>query len=399
MRTKDRYNKQFTPSGGYTILRWGYAIPLLAGAMALRGIPDHPGAGLRGLFQTHSSPAPATTPFLQLTVRTPDGQEAVYTGEKEIHQALNALHPPKKQKAASRHKQEGTEKKTDSVPHSVTTVKNAYIKAQMRTLTDNDPIPYELMTRLAQSESGFDTKAVSNAGAVGLLQLMPKTLLELLYKHKDLLPAKYRAAADAVELRRKNQKQWEKDQKNVAPIFGYSVRAGYNEKKVMNLARNPEVSIILGREYIRTISEELQNNVQERLGNLVRTVAAKYTPKTMKNYARRVVSMRRHLSRPLNYADIKVGYVFGPSGGADFLVALSDPEKGGHRALDYASRSTVNSNPGLFYADPETRTKPRSIKWLYQHFTEKLGNDILPKDLSRPQAAKTVVATTEKPSP
>lgn len=399
MRTKDRYNKQFTPSGGYTILRWGYALPLLAVAMALRGIPDHPDTDLRGIFQTHSSPAPAAAPSLRLIVRAPDGQETVYAGEAEIRQALNTLHPPKKQKSAAHHKQGGeTKGKTASVPEK-TTAKNAYIEARIRTLTDNDPIPYELMTRLAQSESGFDTKVVSNAGAVGLLQLMPKTLLELLYKHKDLLPAKYRAAANAVELRRKNQKQWEKDQKNIAPIFGYSVRAGYNEKKVMDLARSPEVSIILGREYIRTISEELQNNVQERLGNLVQAVEAKYTPKTMKDYTRRVASMHRHLNRPLNYADIKVGYVFGPSGGADFLVALSDPAKGGHRALDYASKSTVNSNPGLFYADPETRTKPRSIKWLYQNFTEKLGNDILPKDLSRPQTAKTVVATTEKPSP
>ncbi|MBQ3081780.1 MAG: lytic transglycosylase domain-containing protein [Clostridia bacterium] len=49
----------------------------------------------------------------------------------------------------------------------------------IRNYCDKYDIPYELLAAVIYTESGFDEKAVSRVGAVGLMQLMPSTAEEI----------------------------------------------------------------------------------------------------------------------------------------------------------------------------------------------------------------------------
>ncbi|MCB9990887.1 MAG: transglycosylase SLT domain-containing protein [Rhodospirillales bacterium] len=255
------------------------------------------------------------------------------------------------------------------------------VQTTLKQLTDNHPVPYDLMLRLAASESGLDIDAKSGAGARGFLQLMPATQLQLMYEHKDQLSPEAAAIADNVEKYRKNQKAWQKDPENVRPIYGYRIKKGADKQAVYDLAYDLNASITLGREYVASFTERLGQKFHARLGTLVQKIEDGYSDKTMRDFSQRLTAMKEHLTRPLNYADVKTAYVFGPSGGARFLTALADPKKHDHRALDYARSATVASNPGLFYADPATRKVPRSVKWVYDHFVSKVGNDPLPGEM------------------
>ena len=49
----------------------------------------------------------------------------------------------------------------------------------IKTYGDKYDIPYELLAAVIYTESGFDEKAVSRVGAIGLMQLMPSTAEEI----------------------------------------------------------------------------------------------------------------------------------------------------------------------------------------------------------------------------
>lgn len=52
----------------------------------------------------------------------------------------------------------------------------------IRCYGDKYDIPYELLAAVIYTESGFDEKAASGAGAVGLMQLMPSTAEEIAWR-------------------------------------------------------------------------------------------------------------------------------------------------------------------------------------------------------------------------
>jgi hypothetical protein len=259
--------------------------------------------------------------------------------------------------------------------------------------THNDPISYDLLTRLAASESSYNNAAVSTSGARGLLQFMPSVQLESIYKYGHLLPDKHQDAVNNVE---RYTKRYVTVKGEKRPVLGYRIKDGANEKAVMDIIEDQYVSAILGREFLREQLTRVQNNFPSKLEGLTGAIKRKYNEDTLPNYKGRILAMEEEQSRPLVGADVKAVLFLGANGATDFLVALADPEKHGHRALDYARDATVRDNPYTFYKDGANRKHPRSIKELYDRWTNMMGDEPLPDSLKRP--VQTSVASISPPN-
>jgi hypothetical protein len=346
----------------FNILKWG--VRFTAATAIAYGLTQL-GSGIKNDFNQASHPEHGKE--LELVIQTPDGHRT-YNDPDSITSALSNL--PFKQSA-----------------QPLSAEQHLALYRQYSPLT-------HIMDRLIFSESGNDPDAVSHTGARGLGQFTGATFLEQLYRNKDKLPDSYDTITDNVIKYRKNQKQWEKDKRNVRPIWSYKVKDGYDKDRVMNLAHDPVVGEILSTEFVKNLVEQARDRgrLEGSLSTLISAMenSGKYnTPEG----AARIDAMKEHLGRPLTSADIKTLYVFGLSGGIEALVAYADPVKANHRASDYTKSHVVKSNPDIFYyRDSNGNRHARSLAQLRDYFVERVGDIPVPKALNSTQLTQFISA-------
>jgi hypothetical protein len=262
------------------------------------------------------------------------------------------------------------------------------LRARIEKYTRNDPISFTLVDRVYGSESGYKNSSVSSTGARGLVQMIPSTQLEYMYKFKHLLPQKAAEAAEHIKFER-----------------GFYKVEGVSEASVLNHIWDERVSRVLGQEFIRNVAQTLKETLRAKLQHDIREVERTYNGPDKQA---RLTEMRHHLARPLNFTDIKFGYVLGPGnpkkpedpgGAANLLAAYADPyiRNQHHRASDYVSKAAAEANPTLFVSrSPIITGKDEKAKlknvWShsydlaqsYNHVSSYMGPDILPDDVSRP---------------
>lgn len=347
----------------FNILKWGVrftaATAIAYGLTQLN--PD-----LKDDFNQASHPENGKD--LELVIQTSDGSNT-YSGSDSISSALSRL--PFK----------------NSANKPLSADQHLALYRQYSPLT-------HIMDRLIFSESGNDPDAVSHTGARGLGQFTGATFLEQLYKNRDKLPDSYDRITENVVKYRKNQAKWEKDKRNVRPIWSYKIKDGYDNDTVMDLAHDPVVSEILSTEFVKMLVKQARDDgrFESSLSRLIRAMenSGKYNSAEGQS---RINAMKEHLDRPLTSADIKTLYVFGLSGGIEALVAYADPLKASHRASDYTTSHVVRSNPDIFYYhDSNGNRHARSLAQLRDYFVERVGDIPVPQTLNSSQLTQFMAA-------
>ncbi|SHJ03566.1 lytic transglycosylase domain-containing protein [Pseudobutyrivibrio xylanivorans] len=106
------------------------------------------------------------------------GAQVVY---EEFMQAINQSSSQGRTSASNISKAFAKALNTTTVADSIssaTSYKDIFIEASRKY-----GVSYDLLTAMAQQESGFDSDAVSRSGAMGIMQIMPETAKELGLEH------------------------------------------------------------------------------------------------------------------------------------------------------------------------------------------------------------------------
>ncbi|MDC7280448.1 MULTISPECIES: lytic transglycosylase domain-containing protein [Pseudobutyrivibrio] len=106
------------------------------------------------------------------------GAQVVY---EEFMQAINQSSSQGRNSASNISKAFAKALNTTTVADSIssaTSYKDIFIEASRKY-----GVSYDLLTAMAQQESGFDPDAVSRSGAMGIMQIMPETARELGLEH------------------------------------------------------------------------------------------------------------------------------------------------------------------------------------------------------------------------
>ncbi|MBI4031408.1 MAG: transglycosylase SLT domain-containing protein, partial [Proteobacteria bacterium] len=246
------------------------------------------------------------------------------------------------------------------------------IIAEMRRQTHRNRIPFNLLYNLNVSESSLRPEAKSESDARGIAQFVPSTQLEYMYKCADRLSHPYsQIAKENIEAVRRKGK------------LEYRVKPGRDEQRVLDAAYNPSVSITMQIEYLRYLITYAQENLpvllQERIDRL------EASGKKDKTTIARIAEIKKHLQRPITYADVKALYQLGQRGGLEELVSNADPLTRKDKAYKHAMASfnTIAKNAGTFYFDGKNMGSPRTVGQLMEHYRHLMGNHILPASLQQ----------------
>jgi len=374
-----------------TVRRWlGYTFApiFLAGVMVgvfHEDIGDWSKNKLSTVFNSNTGQAQAATSHIRTKAPTKQLMPDSAGPSSTLAPAWTSSAQPKEKKS----EQQKNVKKNDRLLTSLTSIFSSddqpdykykwskkELLAKIEYHTKNDPIPNSVIKQLIKSESAFKTKAKSKEGARGLGQFMPQTQLEYLYKCQDILPS---YAAELAEHIKPNNKK-----------LGYHITKNGDAKAIWKLIEDPDVSIIMTREYVREGIIKVDKGFRDKVAGLIRYLKKKGDDKS------RIKALKKHLKRPLTPADVKIAHVLGHNGAINFLTAHADPAKKDFKASDpdYADPSAVRGNPGLF----KKNGKPRSVENFYKNMERIMGDKTpLPRSLKRPAAEKTAMNKTPLP--
>lgn len=226
-------------------------------------------------------------------------------------------------------------------------VKQALLKVSKETGT-----PFDLLVKIAMKESTMNPMAWNKTtNACGLMQITPKTQLELIHQHADELPTKYKSMAkQIVTLKREklnNGKYW----------IHYVFAKGHNVKSLKPFCQSAYISAFLG--------EKLLNRSLERLEGKIVHYRKKYQVQDI---------------RPLTYTDAYLVHMLGVTPAAKFIALNDNSTYKNFKANEYLSRE-AKANPAIFYARSKGLRVARSINTVYSNIEQKIGTKVLPNHL------------------
>lgn len=246
--------------------------------------------------------------------------------------------------------------------------------------TKDDPvISFPTLFNLIGSESGFREDATSPTGVKGLNQMVLPTLLEQAWKSQNLLPDKQRQIALA------NIEPFE-EKKGDDLYIKYRIKNGGSEKAVRSISNDHTSALILAREYLKEIAITGHNNFKNAL-----TTEIKELEQNGRASRKLVRYLKKERERDPTTVDLKAYYTFGPNMGYNLPHAKAHPGKQGNKAILHMTGPSGRHNSPLLFAGNGMHKTPIKIEHLWNHFADKVGNEVIPD--GTPQMAKA----TEQP--
>ncbi|MEZ5919545.1 MAG: hypothetical protein R3D66_06540 [Alphaproteobacteria bacterium] len=229
----------------------------------------------------------------------------------------------------------------------------AYIARIIEEVTQDSPVPCEMLFNLIGSESGFRLDATSPTGVQSIIQMELATLLEQAYKHQGKLPGKQRKIVE-------NNIERISEKRGSEIYLVYRIKDGGSEEAVRSIVNDDVRSaVILAHEYLKETYHLVKANILKALEERGASEAM----------------LERARQEPLSASDMKACYTLGANA-AHYILLIEKffSEKRGDKALVHITGRSAKSNHPVLIAGQGLTRHPRSIGQVNHYFKERVGD-------------------------
>lgn len=229
----------------------------------------------------------------------------------------------------------------------------AYIAHIIEEVTQDSPVPCEMLFNLIGSESGFRLDATSPTGVQSIIQMELLTLLEQAHKHQGKLPEKQRQIVEN-NIERVSEKRGDEIH------LVYRLKDGGSEKAVRSIVNDDVRSaVILAHEYLKETYHLVKANILKALEERGASEAM----------------LERAGQESLSASYMKACYTLGFNAAHHIpLIEKFFPEKRGDKALVHITGRSARSNHPVLIAGQGLTKHPRSISQVNHYFKERVGD-------------------------